>query len=118
MESGLNAMSTRLSTEVKLTVVLPTFNEAENLPAMAAALASGGAWLAVRGPAAVARATHSSTVTNMESAKASAQSLAARSRNLAGGQGWFRPSSARPVAARSSGPTIEQQQVMADQQRG
>ena len=39
MESGLNAMSTRLSTEVKLTVVLPTFNEAENLPAMAAALA-------------------------------------------------------------------------------
>ena len=89
-----------------------------NLPAMAAALASGGAWLAVRGPAAVMRATHNSSVTNMESAKASAQSLAARSRNLAGGQGWSRPSTARPGAARSSGPTIEQQQAMTDQQRG
>lgn len=39
MESGLNSMITRLSAEIRLTVVIPTFNEAENLPAMAAALA-------------------------------------------------------------------------------
>ena len=88
-----------------------------NLPAMAAALASGGSWLAVRGPAAVMRATHSSTVTNIESAKASAQSLTARGRSLTSGNGWFRPH-ARAVAARSSGPTIEQQQAMTGQQRG
>jgi type IV secretion system protein VirB6 len=88
-----------------------------NLPAMAAALASGGAWLAVRGPAAVMRATHASTVTNIESAKASAQSLAARGQSLTGGNGWFRPH-ARTVAARSAGPTIEQQQAMTGQQRG
>ncbi len=88
-----------------------------NLPAMAAALASGGAWLALRGPAAVMRATHSSTVTNIESAKASAQSFAARGRSWTSGQGWFRPHT-RAVAARSAGPTIEQQQGMTSQQRG
>ncbi len=84
---------------------------------MAAALASGGAWLAVRGPAAVMRATHNSTVTNIESAKASAQSFAARSRSWSGGHGWFRPH-AMAVAARSVNPTIEQQQAMTGQQRG
>jgi type IV secretion system protein VirB6 len=89
-----------------------------NLPAMAAALASGGAWLAVRGPAAVMRATHASTISNIESAKASGQSLAARSRSFSSGHGWFRPQAGRAVPVRSSGPTIEQQQQMTGEQRG
>jgi len=38
MESDLNPHVTRPAPDVRLTVVIPTFNEAENLPAMAAAL--------------------------------------------------------------------------------
>ncbi len=38
MESDLNPHVTRPASDVRLTVVIPTFNEAENLPAMAAAL--------------------------------------------------------------------------------
>ena len=40
MESGLPAKDSALASELALTVVLPTFNEAENLPAMAAALSA------------------------------------------------------------------------------
>ncbi|MFN8489268.1 MAG: polyprenol monophosphomannose synthase [Caldilineaceae bacterium] len=38
MEPGLNSIIAQLSPDLRLTVVLPTYNEAENLPAMAAAL--------------------------------------------------------------------------------